>query len=799
MAQTSFPIKNLFVDSVQMTIARYPNTGFLYIESVNGTTQFTAQGIDREPNYWIGATARIRTTNYTFEMRTIASYNGTTITLQSGTAYLRVGYGFYLDNKLSELDAPGEWYFDTLTNKIYFYPPGGVDPNTLNIYGSCLDYGVASSQSNITIRNIAFSYQIQSAIRFSGTTNNVQILSNDLIYGLVNGIQVDGISSRYTINGNKLTGFNGRGIVFANTTQTTISDNIIKNIGLVQGYGFSGVNGMTGIVLARGSNNIISVNNLDSIGYIGIRCDGSYNLVEKNIIRNCMLMLNDGGALYAYSESPSITFGTVWRHNIIDNVVGNIEGYPSGNAYFVVGIYMDHQAINMRIEKNTVMNSSNQGIFLQYNTYHDTLYHNITYNCGGKSDGHALFFWLDSTNGRGYGNHVIVGNVFMASDSGMPSPVQVMNRNINLLSPGILDSNYFCTPAYGSAVSLLTFDTVWHRRDYTIEQWRNLSSRDQNSKVVRLNVCPLLDTVINAEELISHGKFDIAGDVSYWFDWSSNTRRSWVADAGLDGGCLKYNSTKGGPLGTRILGGVNSEQWYKLEFSTIAPMDGLCTVGFRQYHSPYSLISYGLKMPIGPLRKDYVCFMKAFSDDTLTALDFRTQYEDSIFYIDNVSLHKMEGRYIPTLEKTPIYVNSTSEPMVVNLGSESYFDLDGNTVSGSFVLAPYSSKILVRNYAGTEPNNVLSTEMPQRFILHQNYPNPFNPTTTINYELAIRTKVCLKIYDILGREITTLVNGIEEAGVKSVQWNADIYPSGVYFYRLQAANYIETKKLLLLR
>jgi hypothetical protein len=86
-----------------------------------------------------------------------------------------------------------------------------------------------------------------------------------------------------------------------------------------------------------------------------------------------------------------------------------------------------------------------------------------------------------------------------------------------------------------------------------------------------------------------------------------------------------------------------------------------------------------------------------------------------------------------------------------------------------------------------------------RFILLQNHPNPFNPSTTISFTLPIRSYVSLKVYDILGKEITVIANEEMGAGSHSIQWNATNVSSGVYFCRMQAGTYSETKRLLLLR
>jgi hypothetical protein len=89
--------------------------------------------------------------------------------------------------------------------------------------------------------------------------------------------------------------------------------------------------------------------------------------------------------------------------------------------------------------------------------------------------------------------------------------------------------------------------------------------------------------------------------------------------------------------------------------------------------------------------------------------------------------------------------------------------------------------------------------IPENFLLLQNYPNPFNPTTTIRFNLPTLSHVNLKVFNLLGQEVMTLVNDIETSGAKSVEFNASAIPSGIYFYRLQAGPFVETKKMLIIR
>jgi hypothetical protein len=90
-------------------------------------------------------------------------------------------------------------------------------------------------------------------------------------------------------------------------------------------------------------------------------------------------------------------------------------------------------------------------------------------------------------------------------------------------------------------------------------------------------------------------------------------------------------------------------------------------------------------------------------------------------------------------------------------------------------------------------------EIVRQFALNQNYPNPFNPTTTISYEIPKATQVRLTVFDILGREVQTLVNETKQPGRYEEIMNGNRLASGVYVYRLQAASFIETRRALLIR
>ena len=97
--------------------------------------------------------------------------------------------------------------------------------------------------------------------------------------------------------------------------------------------------------------------------------------------------------------------------------------------------------------------------------------------------------------------------------------------------------------------------------------------------------------------------------------------------------------------------------------------------------------------------------------------------------------------------------------------------------------------------------NIVNVDIatPAKFELSQNYPNPFNPSTTIRYQLPVNSRITLKVFDMLGKEVTTLVNEQKLAGSYEVTLNADRLSSGVYYYQLKTDNFVQTKKLALVK
>jgi hypothetical protein len=152
------------------------------------------------------------------------------------------------------------------------------------------------------------------------------------------------------------------------------------------------------------------------------------------------------------------------------------------------------------------------------------------------------------------------------------------------------------------------------------------------------------------------------------------------------------------------------------------------------------------------------------------------------------------------LRTIPILTTSAEYPLTIA------WDTKGQPIDASLVIGTRAVTIDSKgSVTANDPKAAIALRiggrpsLPKEFGLLQNFPNPFNPSTTIAYDLPRDTRVTLKLYDILGREVTTLVNEDEKAGHKTIAWSSEDVASGVYYYRLQAGEYVSTRKMILLR
>jgi len=121
-------------------------------------------------------------------------------------------------------------------------------------------------------------------------------------------------------------------------------------------------------------------------------------------------------------------------------------------------------------------------------------------------------------------------------------------------------------------------------------------------------------------------------------------------------------------------------------------------------------------------------------------------------------------------------------------------------VSGANLSELITNTVTAKNkYAATISVKQISELIPNKYELYQNYPNPFNPTTIIKFAVPKNDFVRLKVYDILGKEVAVLLNGELEAGFYEFTFDASRLSSGMYFYKVETNNFVDTKKMLFIK
>ncbi len=193
----------------------------------------------------------------------------------------------------------------------------------------------------------------------------------------------------------------------------------------------------------------------------------------------------------------------------------------------------------------------------------------------------------------------------------------------------------------------------------------------------------------------------------------------------------------------------------------------------------------------------------------ITYCDFFDNGGGNIVFTDNDSSHGPDS--IGELTNTnanddscDTYYNIFLDPMFVDTASGDYHLLEGSPcIDAGDPELPYDPDTTIADigafYYHQTAADIPAAFVPASHALHPNFPNPFNPTTTIRYDVKQTGHVQLAIYNLLGQEVTTLVNDRHLAGSYTILWNASDLPSGMYLCRMETANFVQTQKLILLK
>ena len=224
------------------------------------------------------------------------------------------------------------------------------------------------------------------------------------------------------------------------------------------------------------AGNRVAYNVVDSSGYAGIRLDGNDSIAEYNVIRNSLLHMNDGGALYCWAQNENYTFNNIFRSNIIINAAGSCEATANDLAY-AYGIYTDNKCHHMTIENNTVVGTVG-GILINDEAHHQKIIGNTLYD-NQMGLVFSEYFMPDTLVGCEAHDNILFAK--KRNQRALFVECRIREKFI----PGLLDRNLYANPYYPFPIQELTYkDNVRIFKEYTLSSWQKHYGQDTDSKTI---------------------------------------------------------------------------------------------------------------------------------------------------------------------------------------------------------------------------------------------------------------------------------------------------------------------------
>ncbi len=742
--------KYVLVNNEPMTLARYPNHGWL--RNVQGsTTHITSNELGQPNGYWNGAKMIVRTSNYSYESRTISSSTNGQINFPAiGTDLSNRNWGFYICGKLQELDMAGEWYYDAGTQQLYLWAPNNANPNSMTVLASIYDKGVVPGyqRSHIRIENLII--QGQTAQGISTEVSNNVLVTNCTIRHCFNGISSSGSDNQYT--GNTLYNTFGAAINVYDQN-TVIENNELYDIAITPGWGeetwgYWGIN-------ATNTGTVVRGNRLNNIGYIGIGV-GKNVLVEKNVVVNAPSILNDGAGI-SFDHAD----GAIIRDNLVLDCEGDLESVASNyNIYYPIafGIYFGNTSIkNTIVERNTVARCKSAGIHVDHSmaSTGNQIKNNVVFDCG------VALSISDFSNNHGPAavppyhvpafNTVFSGNILYSI-----RPDQLCMRQYHVYSPnwvdfGSFNNNRYYNPYNEMSVMMQNFQGSGVKY-HTLESWQNTFSKDLNSSRCPLRLSEFEVTQVLGSNQIANGEFNY--NVNSWGGWPTQAQVTHSTTY-LDNGAMKVNFNDNSSydvffLHPNDLANLQQDEYFRLKFSIQSNMSGTVRTEVKkqsQMQGPYAM--FEKHVPFSPERRDMTIFFK--SDATEQArIQWINHHSESTYWLDNVKLEKVQVVPVDPYTRHTLLYNDGNTAQTYSL-TGCWSLIDGTLVSESITIPAFGSVVLQKE---DEMLCGLSTDVEDALAAHATplfHPNPVKAGNSLFLSAPLEEDMQVRLFDMTGR------------------------------------------------
>jgi parallel beta-helix repeat protein len=770
----------VFYNGKAQKLGRYPNAGFLFTDAANGNNGFTDNALPNTGNFYEGSTVHIRTARYRYEERTVAVQANYYLGFSSPTAQnIVAGAGYYLTEKLSFVDAATEYYYDVPSQQLYLKTENELPPSDNTVQASRYDNGIkVESSGNTNINNITINHYQKSGIQIYGAPTSGLTVSNCSFENIFLYAMVGANKSNVTISNNYFSDIHCEALNFGGIVNTTINDNTFKRIGLLAGRATDNRISYTTIAMNTSSGTIRN-NILDSIGYNGIQFYQN-TIVEKNKISRFCLSMDDGAAINAYGTTNGIRNGTgsVVRYNLLSDAVGNAESYPFRTDPFVGGIGMDDNSGGATIEFNTVYNVSGRGISI-HNSSYNQVRNNTLFNC--KS---SLVFEHDEFGGMLYDNTASENILYNMYQDESALKIQNWNYSEPGLNFGTFTNNYYINPYNEVPIYTAEYGTTDNggydllQNEYTVKGIKNLRDAGAKESPIRMQNYSVTSTVGN--NLITNGNFD--NNISGWACWAPNLTctTNWETSALLDAGSIRLSSPSFyyGFFISTIPFALQQNKQYLLTYS-VAGSDNRTNAILLQDGNTNALITPRFQKEVATTRLNQKLLLSPNTNTNNGVLTFYVGPEYTPTYsLDNIKLEEVTTATVDPKSQNLFLVNTNNVDQTFPL-TGSYLNVDGQPVSGSITLQPFTSKVLMT--------------LPGTGVLPLNFLNisarTINTTTSrVEWEIASATNEGCEM------EVQKSADGIGFGTIGNVSYKANLLNytieddkfSNTSFYRIKS-------------
>ncbi|HMS91318.1 MAG TPA: right-handed parallel beta-helix repeat-containing protein, partial [Candidatus Absconditabacterales bacterium] len=691
------------VNNINTPIGRWPNidsvnSGWLTFESHSGNTSITDNELLSTPN-WSGAEVVIRKHHWIIDRMVITNHSGTTITYTGGSSYNGIdGYGYFIQNDIKTLDQVGERSYTS--GKFYMYF-GANNPNTYSVKVSTIDRLFSIISKNyIKIQDISFEGANDASI-FLQTSNNINITGCDIDFGGFDGIRVRNVSnlsiSHSTINNthNNALDVDTYG---GSSTGTYFGYNRVSNNSLHPGMGGNG-DGNGFAVSAQSDNSITEYNIIENVGYIGIAAVGEGYIVRNNLVKDFCLVKDDGSGIYTYlhvdSPKPSTTRNI--ENNIVMNGVGNVHGTTTTHGY-ANGIYMDGYSEKVIISGNTVIGSTQAGLFLGWQSKDIDIYNNTFFN---NKDQILIQRTLDVPANYTFNNNILI------NANSKQRLINIVTNSIDSYTIdklGTWDNNHYINQRSDDAIAEVAYKISGKQYSvgYSFDRWKNDIDADANN-----NMSIIPKYIVNSttgSNKFANRNFD--ANISYTtYSYNPGTNsgsliRTWDNTNKIDGGSLKFDydilsNYSNSAIIQLNVGSIKANTDYIARFSTLGTnANRTLRVRINNNVSPYPILTPEPYYTITNNRTDYEIPLHTSGAASSANFYIMLSDIDGPIYLDNFELYEANVTITDPDDYMLFVYNTGSTNKTVPL-SGIYSDIYGNIHSSNITIAPYASSILI--------------------------------------------------------------------------------------------------------